>query len=534
MPAWHAETFSVRQIRGPSGGVLGVVTPHVRAGRPRLDLVGPRTAARRSAFVEQRRAHDVGCGHTDKLDGTVRPANQRRKASSASDTELHHGSRCADRRPAMPRPHRENRGTPRGGVRAPRWSSRKVASVSSSRCLANHSVTSRGMRICSCPGSSRIQRGERGPPGGGDAEGTAVAAARLAGAHEAARLERFSSRYTWLDVTFQNRASPRRASSSRSQPVAGPSCRNPSRKAWVAFSSIVRSRPLDIPFGRVSLESQHSPREGPTGWVLGDAGGRRLLRRRRRHRWSDDRRNPRRAPPRPVRRDAVRTRRLRRAPDPARLRAVRQDARDRRGRRSTRWCSACSTVCSARYQLSAPTGIEIGPGESAQPSAPRRRDLSGATRPHGELVVNVMWPLDDFTEANGDDACRARAATVGATTLPTARCRDPLAIEMPAGSALIYLGSLWHGGGANRHRRAAARRRVALRASDGCGRSRTTCSSYRPPSPATLPERLQELLGLQHPAAVHRLRRRPAPEAIRTRRRLLCDAPASSQCHGSS
>ena len=33
------------------------------------------------------------------------------------------------------------------------------------------------------------------------------------------------------------------------------------------------------------------------------------------------------------------------------------------------------------YQLSAPTGIEIGPGESAQGAAPRRRALPGAPTP---------------------------------------------------------------------------------------------------------------------------------------------------------
>jgi ectoine hydroxylase-related dioxygenase (phytanoyl-CoA dioxygenase family) len=99
------------------------------------------------------------------------------------------------------------------------------------------------------------------------------------------------------------------------------------------------------------------------------------------------------------------------------------------------------------YQLSAPTGIEIGPGEVAQPLHPDDA-LYPIPRPHPELVVNVMWPLVDFTEENGatrvvpgshrwiDEQPRADTATVS--------------VEMPAGSALIYLGSLWHGGGANR------------------------------------------------------------------------------------
>src|SRR3954466_9346720 len=52
------------------------------------------------------------------------------------------------------------------------------------------------------------------------------------------------------------------------------------------------------------------------------------------------------------------------------------------------------------YQLSAPTGIEIGPGERAQ--VLHRHDaiyplVSGSPN----VIVNTMWALDDFTEANG-------------------------------------------------------------------------------------------------------------------------------------
>ena len=87
---------------------------------------------------------------------------------------------------------------------------------------------------------------------------------------------------------------------------------------------------------------------------------------------------------------------------------------------------------------------------------------------------------------------------------------------MPAGSALIYLGSLWHGGGANRTDEAAARRGVALRRR--WLRPVENHVLVVPPAVARdLPERLQELLGLQHPAAVHRLRRRSPPEAAARR-----------------
>ena len=65
---------------------------------------------------------------------------------------------------------------------------------------------------------------------------------------------------------------------------------------------------------------------------------------------------------------------------------------------------------------------------------------------------------------------------------------------MPAGSALLYLGSLWHGGGANHTEQAAPRRRAALRGVVAApGREPRARGSAR--RRRELPERLQELLG---------------------------------------
>src|SRR5512146_3149623 len=52
------------------------------------------------------------------------------------------------------------------------------------------------------------------------------------------------------------------------------------------------------------------------------------------------------------------------------------------------------------YQLSAPVGIRIGPGEQAQ-ILHRDDSIYPVPEPHPPLVVNTMWPLDEFTEANG-------------------------------------------------------------------------------------------------------------------------------------
>ncbi len=62
--------------------------------------------------------------------------------------------------------------------------------------------------------------------------------------------------------------------------------------------------------------------------------------------------------------------------------------------------SGCSSACSGHCQLSAPTGIEIGPGEVAQ-ILHHDDAIYPLPRPHAEVVLNTMWALDDFTEANG-------------------------------------------------------------------------------------------------------------------------------------
>ena len=143
------------------------------------------------------------------------------------------------------------------------------------------------------------------------------------------------------------------------------------------------------------------------------------------------------------------------------------------------------------YQLSAPVGIEIGPGEVAQ-SLHRDEGVYPVPHPHDELVTNVMWSLDDFTEANGGTRVVPRSHR-GALERVDETTR-PITVEMPAGSVMIYLGSLWHGGGANRSDR--ARLGVAIEYIASWLRPQETQLLAVPPETVReLPERLQELLG---------------------------------------
>ena len=156
---------------------------------------------------------------------------------------------------------------------------------------------------------------------------------------------------------------------------------------------------------------------------------------------------------------ADRARRLRGSPHPAGVRAVRQDPRARRARDP-----------SARARRARPRARPLPaeradrhrdrPGRGRAAAAPRRRDLpdpAPARRARRERDVAARG----LHRGERRDAHRAGQPPLD-DELPDRDTPTP-SVEMPAGSALLYLGSLWHGGGANRTDRAAARRRAALR-----------------------------------------------------------------------
>ena len=100
------------------------------------------------------------------------------------------------------------------------------------------------------------------------------------------------------------------------------------------------------------------------------------------------------------------------------------------------------------YRISSLTAIEIMPGEKEQ--ALHRDDTVYPIDIAGmELTVGVMWSLSDFTEENGG----TRVIPGSHRYLRSWHLPDVSQWEstvMPKGSAVFYLGSTWHGGGANR------------------------------------------------------------------------------------
>jgi hypothetical protein len=146
-------------------------------------------------------------------------------------------------------------------------------------------------------------------------------------------------------------------------------------------------------------------------------------------------------------------------------------------------------------QLNLTQAIAIDPGQSAQPI---HRDESMYPFAHAfELIVNVMWPLDDFTEENG-------ATRIAPMSHLWAKERRPQPHEIvqataPAGSVILWLGSTLHSGGENRS--AAPRRGVVFNYCLGwLAQAEKLLLSTPPDIARQLPARLQRLLGYQ----VHR------------------------------
>lgn len=98
--------------------------------------------------------------------------------------------------------------------------------------------------------------------------------------------------------------------------------------------------------------------------------------------------------------------------------------------------------------VSSLSSIDILPGESEQPIHADDQ-LHPIAKPHVATVCNTMWALTDFTEANG--ATRVVPGSHLSDVSPDfGKAYESVAAEMKKGSVLVWHGSLWHGGGANR------------------------------------------------------------------------------------
>jgi ectoine hydroxylase-related dioxygenase (phytanoyl-CoA dioxygenase family) len=142
--------------------------------------------------------------------------------------------------------------------------------------------------------------------------------------------------------------------------------------------------------------------------------------------------------------------------------------------------------------ISSLSSIAIGPGEQAQPIHADDQ-LIPLPRPHVPIVCNTMWAITDFTEENG--ATRLVPGSHRWPEPPNPLDQyDTIAAEMSKGSVLVWVGSLWHGGGANRT--ASRRVGIAMNYCAGFIRQQENQQLGIPPAMVrTFPRRLQELVG---------------------------------------
>jgi len=108
----------------------------------------------------------------------------------------------------------------------------------------------------------------------------------------------------------------------------------------------------------------------------------------------------------------------------------------------------CERVLMPNFLLSTMQSIRLHPGEIAQAwhtddafyIVPRPRSAT--------LAVSVIWAIEDFTEDNGATQLIPGSHQWGMEH-PDSREHRLVSAVMPAGSAIVFDGALWHRGGAN-------------------------------------------------------------------------------------
>jgi ectoine hydroxylase-related dioxygenase (phytanoyl-CoA dioxygenase family) len=143
--------------------------------------------------------------------------------------------------------------------------------------------------------------------------------------------------------------------------------------------------------------------------------------------------------------------------------------------------------------ISSLSSIAIGPGEQRQPIHADDQ-LIPLTRPHVPIICNTMWAITDFTEENGATRLIPGSHKRDESPNPLEPYDDTIAAVMAKGSVLVWVGSLWHGGGANH----TDQRRVGIAMNYCAGyiRQQENQQLGIPPELVrTFSRRLQELVG---------------------------------------
>lgn len=143
------------------------------------------------------------------------------------------------------------------------------------------------------------------------------------------------------------------------------------------------------------------------------------------------------------------------------------------------------------YQLNLTQAVRIHPDQRQQ--VPHRDEEMWPCAKNGvEYLMNVLWALSDFTAENGATMLwpRSQFNRLSRDLSPA----NAVIAEMPRGSALVYLGSVTHCGGANR----SDRPRTGLILSYCVGwlkQYENAFLSYPPDVAKQFPQALRDLIG---------------------------------------
>ena len=164
-------------------------------------------------------------------------------------------------------------------------------------------------------------------------------------------------------------------------------------------------------------------------------------------------------------------------------------------------------LLAANYLLSANLAIQLHPGETRQPLH-FDDGFYKVARPRRAFGISTIWAIDEFTAENG-----ATEIIPGSHLWGDERpAEDDPRIEsvlMPAGSVVVFMGTLWHRGGANGVPHPPGHHPPVLRGVAAADREPGARGSARDGG-AVLPA-CPGAPRLRHSPAVHGLRRRHAP-----------------------
>lgn len=106
------------------------------------------------------------------------------------------------------------------------------------------------------------------------------------------------------------------------------------------------------------------------------------------------------------------------------------------------------SIFSPGYLLSQLQVINILPGEAQQPIHTDDAFYQ-IPRPRQPLGAATIWAIDDFMQENGGTVIIPGSHTWGEGHPDETQLAQQINCEMKAGSVVFFLGTLWHGGGAN-------------------------------------------------------------------------------------